>query len=42
MDHRQHWDAVYRRRGAHDLSWFQPQAETSLRLIQGTGVAASR
>jgi SAM-dependent methyltransferase len=40
MAHRQHWDAVYRRRGAHDLSWFQPQAETSLRLIQGTGVAA--
>lgn len=41
MAQRQHWEEVYRQRGAQHVSWFQPHAETSLRLIQATGVAPS-
>lgn len=39
MTGRLHWDDVYRVRGADRVSWFQPHAETSLRLIRATGLA---
>jgi SAM-dependent methyltransferase len=31
---RQHWEDVYRSRAVDAVSWFQPQAATSLRLIE--------
>lgn len=33
-----HWDEVYRRRGAHELSWYQDRPDVSLRLIAQLGV----
>jgi SAM-dependent methyltransferase len=33
VDHRQHWEAVYRSRAADQVGWFQPHAVSSLRLI---------
>ncbi|HQS83165.1 MAG TPA: class I SAM-dependent methyltransferase [Thiobacillus sp.] len=35
VDRRQHWEAVYRSKAAGDVSWFQPHAASSLRLIEG-------
>jgi len=34
MDLRTHWDAVYRTKPVHEVSWFQPVAQVSLALIQ--------
>ena len=34
MDGREHWDALYRTKGAQELSWYQPQAQRSLDLIR--------
>jgi SAM-dependent methyltransferase len=34
MDPRQHWDEIYRRKGATGVSWYQPAAELSLALIR--------
>ena len=34
MDRRQHWDAVWRSKGATGVSWYQPRAELSLELIR--------
>lgn len=36
---REHWDRVYRTRGARDVSWYQPRPEVSLALIAASGVA---
>lgn len=33
-DRRQHWETVYRSRAVDAVGWFQPQAATSLRLIE--------
>ena len=33
-DRRQHWEAVYRSKAADEVSWFQPHAASSLRLIE--------
>lgn len=30
-----HWDSVYATRGAAEVSWFQPQADRSLALVDG-------
>lgn len=38
METRQHWEQVYATRATDTVSWFQPRAETSLRLIRATGV----
>lgn len=38
METRQHWEQVYATRATETVSWFQPRAETSLRLIRATGV----
>ncbi|PKO73315.1 MAG: SAM-dependent methyltransferase [Betaproteobacteria bacterium HGW-Betaproteobacteria-17] len=35
VDHRQHWEAVYRSKAADAVSWFQPHAASSLQLIEG-------
>ncbi len=34
MDYKGHWDAVYRARPADQVSWFQPHAFLSLKLIR--------
>lgn len=34
-----HWDTVYATKRADEVSWFQPSAETSLKLVRRTGVA---
>jgi len=33
MDSREHWDQVYRSRGASGVSWYQQSADLSLRMI---------
>jgi SAM-dependent methyltransferase len=33
-DRRAHWENVYRNKAADQVSWFQPQAASSLRLIE--------
>ncbi|KVW96208.1 class I SAM-dependent methyltransferase [Thiobacillus denitrificans] len=35
VDRRQHWETVYHSKAADDVSWFQPHAAPSLRLIEG-------
>jgi SAM-dependent methyltransferase len=34
MSQREHWQAVYRRRPASEVSWYQPEAKVSLDLIR--------
>jgi SAM-dependent methyltransferase len=34
-DRQQHWESVYSSKGADEVSWFQPHAASSLRLITG-------
>lgn len=34
MSHKQHWESVYRSKGDAELSWTQPEPETSLALIE--------
>lgn len=34
MDAKAHWEGVYRSKRADDVSWFQPEAATSLALIR--------
>ncbi|MEO8504415.1 MAG: class I SAM-dependent methyltransferase [Acidobacteriota bacterium] len=40
MHSREHWEHVYSTKAPDAVSWFQPRAETSLRLIEATGVPA--
>jgi SAM-dependent methyltransferase len=40
-DHRSHWQAVYAEREPHEVSWFEPEPETSLALIEEAGLEAS-
>lgn len=35
---REHWDAVYGKKAATDVSWYEPHAEKSLELIRGAGI----
>lgn len=35
VDNRQHWESVYHDKAAEAVSWFQPHAASSLRLIEG-------
>ncbi len=37
----QHWETVYGAKAPDAVSWFQPHAERSLRLVQATGVSTS-
>lgn len=34
MNTKQHWESIYQTKGASEVSWFQPEARLSLRLIQ--------
>lgn len=34
-----HWDAVYRNRDVHEVSWFRPHLQVSLRLLQRAGLS---
>jgi 2-polyprenyl-3-methyl-5-hydroxy-6-metoxy-1,4-benzoquinol methylase len=38
MQTKAHWEKVYATRAATEVSWFQPHAERSLRLIRDAGV----
>ncbi len=38
MDRRDHWERIYRTRRSDELSWYQAQPQTSLRLIASAGV----
>lgn len=38
MDRKAHWDTVYESRGDQDVSWFEPVPETSLRLLEASGI----
>lgn len=40
MDPKSHWQNVYTRRAATELSWFRTHLDNSLALIRGTGVQA--
>jgi hypothetical protein len=40
-DAKTHWDRVYSTRESADLSWFQLEPATSLRLLDRAGVTAS-
>lgn len=35
VDRQQHWETVYRSKPVDQVSWFQPHAASSLRLIEG-------
>jgi SAM-dependent methyltransferase len=35
VDRRQHWEKVYSSKATDEVSWFQPHAASSLRLIEG-------
>lgn len=35
VDRHQHWEGVYRNKAVDEVSWFQPHAASSLRLIEG-------
>lgn len=41
MEPKQHWERVYSTKQTDQVSWFQPHAEQSLRMIQNTGVPRS-
>jgi SAM-dependent methyltransferase len=34
VDRRQHWEGIYRNKATDQVSWFQPRAASSLRLIE--------
>jgi SAM-dependent methyltransferase len=36
-----HWDAVYERKAASEVSWYEPRPEKSLELIRATGVGTA-
>jgi SAM-dependent methyltransferase len=38
IDRQQHWETVYRNKASDEVSWFQPHAASSLRLIHDTGI----
>lgn len=40
MSHATHWEIVYQTKSTNGVSWYQTQADTSLALIQHTGLAA--
>jgi 2-polyprenyl-3-methyl-5-hydroxy-6-metoxy-1,4-benzoquinol methylase len=39
MHTKDHWEKVYSTKTATEVSWFQPHAELSLKLIRNSGVA---
>ena len=41
MDRKQHWEQVYRTKGGTEVSWFQADPTTSLRLLETAGLSAA-
>jgi len=41
MDRKAHWDRVYTTKSPDEVSWFQPEPATSLRLLEHAGLAAA-
>jgi hypothetical protein len=41
MDRKDHWQGVYQRKAADEVSWFQPEPSLSLRLLQSAGLGPS-
>jgi SAM-dependent methyltransferase len=41
MQDKQHWEAIYRDRSPQSVSWFQPEAAVSLRLIREASTPAA-
>lgn len=41
MESKEHWEQVYSTKATDAVSWFQPHADHSLRLIRGTGAPLS-
>lgn len=39
MTTRAYWDQVYREKGPHNVSWFQPHAERSFRFIRSANIS---
>lgn len=37
----EHWESVYQRRAADEVSWYRPHLERSLRFIEGAGLDKS-
>jgi hypothetical protein len=38
MERKTHWDEIYLSKKSEELSWFQPEPTTSLRLIDAAGL----
>ena len=38
MSSQEHWEDIYRRKGADEVSWYRPHLDRSLRLIEGAGL----
>lgn len=38
MPEREHWDAIYRRKGPDGFSWYRPHLDRSLRFIEQAGL----
>lgn len=42
MNHKEHWNEVYKTLAPDDVSWYQTRPTTSLQLIKASGVAKDR
>ena len=40
MDHRQHWDSVYRTKTPDQLSWFEALPAVSIQMMEAAGLTA--
>lgn len=38
MDRKEHWEQIYTTKASDEVSWFQPEPLTSLRLLDAAGV----
>lgn len=41
QENKDHWEKVYTTKAPDTVSWFQPHAETSMRLIKATGLGSA-
>jgi len=41
MNRQAHWNRIYETKATHEMSWFQPEPATSLRLIHAAGFTPS-
>ena len=41
MERKQHWEQVYLTKGETEVSWFQTDPLTSLRLLEAAGLTGS-